>query len=56
MMNVVTSLQQQGGSVSGNLTYSAALIGSNSVELCFENENLNNSCIRIGPGIIHDNH
>ena len=56
MMNIITSLQGQGGSVSGNLTYSAALIGSDSVELCFENENLNNACTRLGLGIIHDNH
>ena len=54
MVNIISRLQESGGSLNGNLTYSAALIDNDTgVELCFDNDILNNSCIRVGPGIIN---
>ena len=52
MVNIISKLQQSGGSLTGDLTYSAALIGSDSVEYCFDNEQMSKSCFRVGPGII----
>ena len=53
MVNIISKLQNSGGSLTGNLSYSAALIGSDSIEYCFDNDTLNKSCIRVGPGIIN---
>ena len=53
MVNIISKLQNSGGSLTGSLTYSAALIGSDSVEYCFNNEQMNQSCFRVGPGIIN---
>ena len=52
MVNIISKLQQSGGSLTGDLTYSAALIGSDSIEYCFDNKEMEKSCIRVGPGII----
>jgi len=52
MVNIISRLQKSGESLTGNLTYSAALIGSDSVEYCLSNEELGKKCARIGPGII----
>jgi hypothetical protein len=50
MVNIISKLQQSGGSLTGDLTYSA--IGSDSIEYCFDNKEMEKSCIRVGPGII----
>ena len=53
MADTIARLQTQ-GTLTGNVTYSAALFGSgnDSIEYCLSNDKIGKKCVRVGPSLI----